>query len=422
MITSEADLIAAIGAANRDNLRTTLNLSGQIDITRAHAITAPVSLRGPARLRYRNNGQLLWKGRTEGWHTLMASAFGETVKTDAPVSPGSYLLMLSDDIIPIDPHHARGTQHPQELHLVNYAKDGVVGVEAFTVDRMAGNCAVMHPISNISITDLEFDFEDKVQKSYSTAIKFDGVANGVIEDVHFLRSGPGAIWLNNSYNCRVQCRIDGTVATDDVYGLVVGTVNHVTIEDSLITGCRHAFTTTAGTSMAGARWGTPINVVLRNSTINVPTKLEISPIATRVGLDTHAEGYQVTWDGVTVNLGTNTSNYGAFVRSRAAKILRCVFNGGPKSKAIEIYGPDAVIDQCVIDGAWVGVATKQIRGPFANHCSVTNTLFRNLTGPPVTFESGKGHVVGGLRFDQVMTSPGTKYAGKSPVIGDYTTI
>lgn len=418
MITDEPTFAAAIAAANLGKVRTTLELSGNVTISKPYTITAPVSLRGPARLTYTGNGSFTWSGTTTGWYTLQAKELGETCLTDAPVGLGSYLLMQSNDILPVDPHVAGGSQHPQELHLVNYSKAGTIGVESFTQDRMAGNCSILTPIDNISISDLELVFDDKVQKSYSTAIRWNGVTNGRIENVRSLRNGPGAFWLNNCYACRVQCRIDGTVATDNVYGLVVGTVNDVVFDGCTITGCRHAFTTTAGTTQGNARWGTPLNVTLSNSTINVPTKLEISPNSTRAGVDSHGEGYGFTARNVTVNIGTSTANYGAFIRSRAPRFLGCTFNGGANSKAIEIYGSDAIVDHCVINGAWIGVATKKIRNETCSHASVTNTLFRNVTGPACYFEAGSGHVIHNLAFDRVMTKPGPKFAAHTtPVIG-----
>lgn len=423
-IATEADFAAAIAFANQNNLRVTLEISDTLEISKPHYIKAPVSLAGSGRLRYRTNGLLIWQGKTSGAYSLEANPFSETIKSDAPVLPGAYILCESNDKIAIEPHTLGGQQHPQELHQVNYAKGGLIGVESFVVDGMSnGTVSILEPIDNISITGLELEFEDKVQRPYSTAIKFDGVVNSTIEGIRCPRSGPGAIWLNNSYNCKVQARIDGTAASDNVYGLVVGTVNNVQIYDSLITGCRHTFTTTAGKSIGNERWGTPLNVELRNSIINVPTKLDIGPNATRVGLDTHAEGYEVTFRDVTVNIGSGTANYGAFIRSRAPQFLGCKFNGGPQTKAIEIYAPDAVIDHCLIDRGWIGVAAKKIYNTFVSHTSVTNTLFRNLAGPACFFEAGDKHVIHNLAFDRVMTNPGSKFKQyQTAVIGPHTAI
>lgn len=424
MITNETQFAAALADANQRKLRTTLELSGEISITKPHYLKANISLRGPARLNYFAGGLLTWQGIVSGTYPLNAKPFAEVIQSNAPVTPGSYIICQSEDVLPVEPHTLNGKQFPQELHLVNYAKAGSIGVECFVVDAMTnGSLSVLNPIDNISISDLELVFKDTTQPTYNTAIKFDGVVNSEIENVRLLRNGPGAIWLNNSYNCSIQCRIDGTAASDNVYGIVVGTVNNITIKDSLITGCRHAFTTTAGRSMGMNRWGTPLNVVMRDSTINVPTKLEIGPNATRVGFDTHAEGYGITLQNSVVNVGTGASNYGIFIRSRAPKILGCTINGGLGTKAIEFYGSDGIVDHCIIDRAWIGVAAKKIQQPFVNHISVSNTMFRNLQGPACHFEAGGNHVVHNLGFDRVMLNPGSKFAGHTtPIIGQHTVI
>lgn len=418
MILSEKDLKVAIAALNKIGKSSLLTLSNDITIEETHNINFPLSIDGGFFNIEFKGGSLNYSGKSKGLYPCQTTKFGEIIKTDAPLSEGDYIVCQSNDRITVDPHSNNGVQHPQEIHLINYVKSKMAGVESFVVDPMDGVLSIINPLENIYIKNLTATFSGP-QPNYSTAFKFDGVSNVVMENVHFKRQGPGAIWFNNAYNCRIDgCRIDGTAADDIVYGIVVGTVNNFFINDCLITGCRHAFTTTAGISKGFERWGTPLNVVMNNSIINVPTK---DNGVTRVGLDTHPEGYGVLFKGCTINIGAATCNYGASSRSRATRFYDCTFNGGGAVKGIEIYSGDSSIDNCRLNDCWIGISTKKIRGVYSNNLTVTNSNFTNMSGPSIYLEYGTGHMVSNCLHRNIMYSPGSKFKGyKEPVIGTFT--
>lgn len=421
MITNEQELDKAIQEANLAGKPAHLNLTGLITISKSYTIKVPLSLHGQdCWLKYKG-GTLYWNSLPMGWYALKGAAMGEVVLTDAPVERGYYIICQSNDKIAVEPHTKGGTQHPHEIHLVNYKQDKSVGLESVLVDTIDGNVSLLNPLDGIVVEGINAICEG-VQVNYATAMRFDGVTNLKIQDVRFTRNGPGAIWLNNAYNCVIRdCRIDGTMATDNVYGIVVGTVNNVFISDCLITGCRHAFTTTAGVTKGVARWGTPQNVILNNCIINVPSKLELKQ--TRVGLDTHAEGYGILFRNCEINLGSSTTNYGAFIRSRNVRFIGCTFNGNGATKGIELYGPNGSVENCTFNNMWYGVATKKIYSTYSHNASVFNCTFNNLSGPAVYFETGANHKIHNLALNGVMKSPGSKFKDfKVAVIGDYTEI
>lgn len=417
-VASEQEFKNAIATANKLGKPFKIDLINDISISSLCNITCPVSIDGGGfNIAFSKSGCIAWSGRTKGIFPCQTTPFGEIVKTDASLIPGDYIICQSNDKISVDPHNASGQQHPQEIHLVNYIKPKLIGVESFVVDKIDGFLSVLNPIENIQIKNFTASF-DGTQPDYSTALKFDGVSNVVVENLHFKRGGPGAIWFNNAYNCRIDgCRIDGTIANDIVYGIVVGTANNFFINDCVISGCRHAFTTTAGTSKGVERWGTPLNVVVNNCIINVPTKDNGS---TRIGLDSHPEGYGIHFKGCTVNIGGGNVNYGASARARATRFSQCIFNGGGLVKGIEIYSGDCSVDNCLFNNCWIGIATKKFRNTYSNNLSVTNCQFTNLTGPSVFLEYGTGHLVSNCVHTNVLTEPGSAFkAYKGPVIGNY---
>lgn len=417
--TNEQELESTISILNRNSVRETIKLVGSIQISKHHLLTSPISIEGPCLLEY-SGGSLNWAAKTTGWYALKNGAFSETLLTDAPVTPGSLIICQSNDKINVEPHTKGGTQHPQEIHMVNFINGKTVGVESFLVDQMDGNISLLNPIENVSVKNISIVNVGK-QASYSVALKFDGVANLVLEDINIKRNGAGCIWLNNAYNCNLnRVRIDGTHSVDNVYGLVFATVNNVFVTNCVITGCRHAITTTAGISKGVARWGTPLNILIDNCIFNVPTK---DNKQTRVGIDTHAEGYGLTVKNSTINVGGLTTNYAAFIRSRAFKFYNCEFNGCGMEKGLEFYGPDGTVEGCTFNRLWYGVASKKIYSNYSNGLKVFNCTFNDISGPAIYFEQGTNHKIHNICLNNVMHKPGTKFSMfKVPIVGDYTMI
>ncbi len=414
-ISNELELSQALSNPEIDSIE----LINPITVSQYYSINRALSFHGNHHLiTFSKNGCLHWNTQPTGWYTFGGRAGSELAITDAPLTRGSYVLCQSNDKIQVEPHHKTGAQYPQELHLVNFIKDKTVGLDNNLVDDINGNCSIINLLDGIKVDGIRANYEG-VQPNYATALKFDGVTNLEISDTHFLREGPGAIWINNGYNCHVTCRIDGTVASDNVYGLVVGTVNNVFFNNRLITGCRHAFTTTAGTSKGVARWGTPQNVVLNNCIINVPSKLELKQ--TRVGLDTHAEGYGITFKSCLINIGSSATNYGAFIRSRNVVFDGCTFNG-QNSKGIELYGPNATVLNCTFNNLWYGVATKKIYKDYAHNALVVGSTFNNMAGPAIDFEVGTNHKVDRLTLNNVLYQPGAKFKAAKSINGQYVAL
>lgn len=418
-ISSEQELKKAIDILNKAGKSDTLFLTNDITLSSSYVITAPISLNGNFfKIKYSNNATLSWQGKTKGWYDLQTTELGEIIKTDAPLSVGDYVICQSNDKINIDPHSSGGIQHPHEIHLINSVKPKMAGVESFVVDKMSGNLSILNPLENICVSNLVAEYEGK-QDDYCTALKFDGVSNTTLSNIHFKKNGPGAIWFNNAYNTSInQCRLDGTLANDNVYAITVGTVNNFFISGCLITGSRHAFTTTAAISKGAERWGTPLNVIMNNCVINVPTKDDNT---TRVGLDTHAEGYGILFKNCTINIGGGNCNYGANARSRKTVFSGCTFNGSGVSKGVEIYGENCQIDNCTFNKCWIGISTKKFRNDYANNLSIHNCIFNDNSGPPIYLEFGKNHLVTNPIFNNVMFNPSSKFKSQPPIIGTYRT-
>ena len=376
IIRTEDELSAAIQAETPGKLI----IRGRIPIKKRHLIRNSIYIQGEQGAHFAlEGGSFYCFGSSEKVEPLTSQALGESLKgKTSKLQKGDLIFIWSQDKLDdVRPHHANGTQHGSELHMVNWIRGEEVGVESFVVDQFENDpvTELVHPVRNVTIKDIEITCETEDQSNYFNCLQFQDVANLRIENVHLPRNGGGAIVFDRVWDARVDgITIDGQVATDGVYGVVVGAVNNFRLQDSLITGCRHPFTTTASHSQGLARWGTPLNVLVKDNIFNVPTK---DNGASRLGPDTHAEGWGIAFIDNLVNLGAGTVNTGMQTRSRNTLFKGNIIRGNLPTKSLLINGPNATVDQMVFEGGWYGV---KVQAPGAK---IMNSSFRDFSSAAI---------------------------------------
>lgn len=375
IVKTESELAAAITS----NTPAKLVVRGKIPLKLRHVIRAPISIEGEegAELAL-DGGSLFWTGTSKVVEPLKVKDRGEFLTGKSSLGRGNLFFVWSQDhLTDVKPHHPGGGQFGAELHMVNWTSSSGVACESFCVDDFQTSPVVerIEPLRGVVVRNLTISCAGKSQGSYYNAMEFNSIADLVIENVRLSREGGGAIVFDRCWNTRLSgLNIEGTLANDGVYGVVVGAVNGFVLEDSIITGCRHAFTTTASHSEAKNRWGTPLNVVVRNNIVNVPTK---DSGASRLGLDTHAEGWGIIFDGNLVNIGTKTVNIGMQTRSRNTLFKNNIVRGKVPTKSLIVDGPNATVSNCIFEGGWYGVKVQE------GGCSISGCSFSDFSSAAI---------------------------------------
>lgn len=197
-----------------------------------------------------------------------ASEFADYISspTYTPTKGDWFCIWSWDQILGVSPHYGVGFgQYPLELHQVAYWDNSAkrIYVPAFVRDRIsiAGALQVIPAATmnkRVVVADLTFRSYAASQPDYSTVLKFEAIDGLTIENVSIHRNGPGAVWFGAVANARVWgLDIQGSVADENVYGIVVGACQGVDIANFHGANTRHIFTSTSqyylsGTAVTGA--------------------------------------------------------------------------------------------------------------------------------------------------------------------------
>lgn len=383
-------------------------------------------MNGRARVLYSGSDSLFVWTRTgelpsapsAGHATIAATAGNDFFTTSAfTPTPGSVVCIYSNDVLPVLPHFgtaAGAANCPGEIHRVqrwdvSTQKAYVEGPIADTMATSARGFTLPTLLENAELSDLTFEYVGNAQNEDVYTAFFWGCNSPTVRNVHILRAGTGGIGFRWCMNVLVtDLVIEGQWLTEGVYGVVVAMCNGVLLNKFQITGTRHAFTTSSGMSSGNIRYGTPLNVQVANGQIHNPIKYALawdvgtnygysysSPVyvvhngslwksvsdpplgaepgvhaswasqsVTRIPLDTHAEGYGVTFRNVEVNIGTGGA-YGGNARARRTRYLDCTFRGNATNSAevgVLVNAPDTQIIGCLFENVWCPVQQSVLHG------------------------------------------------------------
>ena len=329
---------------------------------------------------------------------------------------GDWVLMWDSgvNISGVEPHYTGGTQSPMEIHQIHEYDSSTQRAyfSDFVVDIMnvSGKIAVIDFQENVEVSNLKFS-QTTSQNDFQNALYFRKINGVKVDNVRMDRNGVGAIYANFCANVDISnVHIEGTLKYDNVYGIVAGVVNGFNFRDSIVHGTRHVFTTTAGTAISTKRLGTPLKCSVKNITCYDCVKVDTSNnITTRVALDTHAEGWGISFEDCKVYIsGTSYSNIGASTRSRYTVYKNCQFFGskdvGSNSagiKGIRISGLRAVVDGCIFDGIWKPIEIAPVISGNTNHsCIISKCIFKNIISSAIYLNEGSGHVITDCLFQE----------------------
>jgi len=420
---------SAIDNTNLDNAVAQLNswgegtlwIEGDVYLTTAKTFTAPIHLKGAtadARIIITNtSASFVAFGWNVNYSPITASP-QYTVTTHknraeyvtvsgtgwTPTGGDWFVIWSNDTLTDIDPHNSGGAQKPLELHQVQ-EYDATLGrayTESPIVDLISssGRLVEITMQENVVVENLKID-HDGGQDDYATCLQFRQINGLTVRNIRTGRKGGGAIWVTYCANVDISnVHMEGTEANEQVYGVLVGIVNNLTFRDSVIYGTRHAFTTTSGYGSGSSRWGNAINCIIDNVTCYVTDKVDGSDTHTsRVGLDTHAEGWGIVFKNCNVFVQGTLSNVGIQSRSRNTQFLRCRIMGsypgssdtGNSGKGMRIYGSNHVVDSCIFDGCWRGIEVNYINLDRTNNLTVTNCTFANMNEEAIYVNAGANH-------------------------------
>lgn len=330
-----------------------------------------------------------WPCRTTGAMKSFVHAEPDTSR-ELP-QPGQWIVIWSDDEIQdVQPHHGQnGKQHPMELHQVEavYPSENKIKLADPVIDEIAtnGRFVVVDMLPDRLVEDVCFEQLAPSQSPYTVAIYLGCCLDATLRRVRQSRMGSGSISFQYSANCLMTgCDVAGSFAVESVYGVTLGVTNGVQVANSVLSGTRHPVTTMSGHGTGNRRWGTPIATVVEHCVVNVPSKDDGN---SRIGLDTHAEGYLFTVRDCLVRVGGDVNSVGIQTRSRRSQIINNTIIGGAREsdgislvKAIRSYAADALIQGNTIINAWLGIG---LHGEYCRRNVVLDNVLLNCRGPGI---------------------------------------
>lgn len=426
--TDESNLAAAVSTLNGWG-KGTLWIDGQVILLNNKNFTAPIHLKGlnsDAEILVQNTNPSFvaafsWNQAFIHTHLISYSVssskdLAEYISVSGtgytPTEGDWVLLWSSNDITGVEPHTAGGTQSPMELHQVqeydSAAQRAYFADPITDILSVSGNLGVMNMDENVEVENLTFN-QNTTQYDFQNSLYFRNINGVKVRNIHMRRGGVGAIFATFCTNVDIsEIQYDGTYANDNVYGVVAGVVNGFTFRDSTVYGTRHAFTTTAGSSTGIKRYGTPLKCVIDNVRVYVPSKISSSNVkTTRIGLDTHAEGYGVTFQNCHVFVQGDTSNIGISFRSRNVRIKNCQVHGsysndtGNGAIGVVIGGSNAIVENCIFSNLWFAVRPNyvytvgSVKNAFINNCT-----FNKCTSYAILMTDGSGHTINNCIFKE----------------------
>ena len=504
-----------------------INVSGTIELTTEHNFTGPTSIVGVtpnAQIDFTVTSPNVYLSWNETWDPTDETPFllddadaGDdqlSVISGTPPSKGDLIVVWSDDQVPgVEPHNGTGAQQsPETIHYVNeVTSTTLVHLQdfiPFTITDEANAKGAVVPAatldSGITIDNLILNWSGGGDPTdFSQCMRFTACKNVVVTNrVQMTRTAPGAIAFDYCVDVICNVRIRGIPTADDdgVYGIVMHVVNGA-ICDNIISGTRHAFTTSsgqnqstpggwstidavttgtpgtitetghnlsdgnqvrisgtapgglaintnywvvnstantiqlastpggaalaittvgAGSLLADARWGTPMNIVCRGVYYN-PPKWATGSLASRTLWDTHAEGYGITCEGIRfVGSALGGTGYFAQTRSVGTKFINCVFESGTGNVIpVRLFADNCEVINCRFyarDAMWRGIQIQENRagGVKPDNCLIAGNTFNGLVAYCVQVQDGDNHrIIDNTFWDSSDGAGGTPFASES---------
>lgn len=401
----------------------TLWIDGQVYLKNSQNFTAPINLRGVD-----NNAEII-VDRPVGvfsfsWNQDF-SIFSQTnydisidrkraqavslTGTGFTPASGQWIALWSEDTITgVEPHSNAWVPKPMEMHQISNwdQSNNAMYFSDFIVDNIQtdGKFAVLPMMNDIKVDNLVFSREG--DNSGAAKIFFFVTCNNVqVSNIRSKRNGPGELLFNFCSNVKVSnIVIEGNQDNNVYYGVDVGCVNGFIFENSVVYGTRHVFTTTSAAtkSSPSRRYGTPLNVKVNNVIhYNYP---EVSPngvTSSRLGFDTHAEGWGIEFNDCTsiLSAASGIVGYGFQTRSRNTLFNNCrvIGNGQPGQTngayGIQILGNSGVVKNCYIDGCWRGIRVYEtFNGGIAGHnCTIQDSIISNCHNQAILLAQTKNN-------------------------------
>jgi hypothetical protein len=221
--------------------------------------------------------------------------------------------------------------------------------------------------------------------------------NALMENVNWAHNGPGPVVWNfcgNVVVAKSDCLGKHNYNTGWGYHHTVGVVNGFQFLESDVRGVRHVFTTTSGIAIGSDpnmdRWGTARNCLIRG--IRCGNNGRLNESYGQIMLDTHAEGWGVTFDDCHIDVPAEQSNRAFSFRARNTIIKNSTIHGGGSGcQGGLIWGPDCKVINNTFRNLWYGLKTDTLNGVDPTGAVIEGNRFDRLAGPALRVFTGSGH-------------------------------
>jgi parallel beta-helix repeat protein len=172
--------------------------------------------------------------------------------------------------------------------------------------------------------------------------------------------------------------------------------NGLQVSDFALGGTRHVMGTASGWDNGiDTRYGCPQNVLFSNGLVRGFTELDGT---SRVAVKTHSEGYGITFDTVTFDIGSEASsvNHGAVALSPNTQFRNCTFRGqfvlatSTGGIGVSLKGADCIVKDCLFEKLYQPVLvnyTVDANDTYATGCIIKNNTFRDCYHPGISLRS-----------------------------------
>lgn len=417
--TTDTENMTAAAAVANANGKGTIWIDGEVYLNDVITFSAPISLRGTHTTSVLgsvdNLGRLVWGSLNYSPWASGVAFTATTALQEYVVDPGlslargDWFFAWSEDTLTGLTSLTGYTNSPGEVHQVSDVRTANCYFDDFIVDALTTNPKIvkLNMITGFVVADLTFGWRGTTQPS-NNWLNLRQCSNVVMENLYWAPDGPNDAFFLYCGNVRCQgWFIDHKRSYNNGtgYGVVTGACNDFLFCDSKGYGCRHVFTT-GGQANGTKITGTPRNVVVDNITCggngNDADVGDGATASSLVPLDTHGEGWGITFQNCNVAAPADTVNRAIQTRARNTIIRNCTLIGGSTTGAHvqpqvylmstgnEVYGN-------LICNGWRGIEVRHVpSGGTTDHVN-NNRIYNNhidgTNGPAITILNGSGHII-----------------------------
>ena len=328
-----------------------------------------------------------------------------TIPPGMVLAPGDIVAIRSNDSLNslIQPATPTGATWPLDFFRVNWVAGGKAYLDGCSVDDMFTSLMIAKQAmaKGVRCENIEFISGEPAADITTAAVTAYQCDDFVARNLRL--NGMSKISTHSCYGSLIdQCVADPrtVVVGSDFYGFVTGVGAHQTIKDCVAYNGSGCFTTGGSDVGNGVRYGTGRGVrYIRCKALGGGNGYGSSSPFTL-----HAETYAPVYESCEVHVGpiAGTSDCYAFSTAcRGAQYFRCKVFGDRGTFGFNVLGRDTVIDNCLVQRAFNGVTLQQqVTNPTVQNdrLSVSNCTFREIRGPGIIVNGGKGHYFIGNRF------------------------